>query len=165
MFQTIPVKKRMSWSFRPILIWIRWIGIDIREDDKHKSRWQIYGLLCLLFNLACEADVLNFLRRPELYYYSRPSEMDYSLSNSTDFNRAEYNSITSSWNGIIDFTNYAVHSIGSQLLLLTVIRPRWGNLMAILKRCESQLGDAKDFYVNMRKMSIFGVIYVIVMVS
>lgn len=149
----------IAWSFRPIFVWFRCIGINFM-DHHRKVCWLVYGILCFLINLTAEVDILYFLQRPELYNDKRKSENNSDTNITTD-DVAEFDSVTSSLNGIIDFTNYATHSLGSHIILLTILRFRWKRLFEIFKRCNSHLND-DEFYARLRRMSLFGVIYVIV---
>lgn len=135
-------------SFHPILVWFRCIGIDLMESSDNKLDrmfWLLYSISCFLLNLAAEVDILNFLKNPELYFTGG----------------AKLETATSSWNATIDFVNYATHSIGSHLILLTVVRTRLKRLLKVMLRCNSQ----RNFYTKLYRLSIFGVLYIILIVS
>lgn len=139
--------RKQEWSFRPILIWFRCIGIDLIESSEKKLDrifWLLYSISCFLLNLAVEVDILNFLKNPELYITGG----------------AKLETATSSWNATIDFVNYAAHSVGSHLILLAVVRPRLKRLLHVMHRCNSQ----RNFYTKLYRLSIFGVIYIFLIV-
>lgn len=145
----LALARNEKWSFRPILIGFRCIGIDLLESSNklHRRFCLFYSMLCLLLNLAAEVDILNFLKSPELFIMGE--------------DKLE-TTITSSWNAVIDFVNYAVHSLGSHLILLTFFRARLERLLNVMMhRCNSQW----NFYTKLYRLSIFGVIYIALTVS
>ena len=138
--------KDENWALNPILVFIRWIGIDLLGGGWF---FLFYSLLCLSLNLAAELDIVIFLKHPELY---------------TGKKYGSGMTATSSWNSFIDFSNYAVHSIGAHLILLKVVRTRWGKLLRSLHSC-CTLYRNHQFYNRLHKMSVFGVIYIILSVK
>jgi len=150
-------KGKLLYSLRPILFWIRCLGIDLLQDQRNRHVcclpywlwWLVYRLLALSLNLTSQIDVLYFLKNPELY-----------ISASSD---GEIESATFTWNRIIDYTNHVVHGIGSHLILLIVIRSRWNQLLEALRRCEHMMDP--NFYVRLRKITIFGVAYIVLLVK
>lgn len=93
-----------------------------------------------------------------LYYLQGKLKMG-SLERSGGLN---YETSTATWNSIIDFINYAVHGIGTHVLMLTVIRKRWINLMETFRSSEDMFSDER--YIRIRKVATYGVAYVILLV-
>ncbi len=69
---------------------------------------------------------------------------------------------TATWNWTIDFINYVAHGIGVHVILVTVVQAQWKDLMNILQRLLEEFPDAN--YIQIRRLSLFGVAYVILMV-
>lgn len=147
--------KCWAWSIFPLIIWTRILGVnlsDISNSSAKHHQWLIfaYGGFCLLCHLAGQIDIL--------YYLQGKLKMG-SLERSGGLN---YETSTATWNSIIDFINYAVHGIGTHVLMLTVIRKRWINLMETFRSSEDMFSDER--YIRIRKVATYGVAYVILLV-
>lgn len=134
-------------SFNPLLTWMRLIGIT-NVKSKCLSLEHVYGLLCLLFDVVGELDVLYYLKSPELY-----------ISAFGDC----FNSFTFSWNITVDFINFAIQGVGAHLILFVVVRHRLFHLLNALRHCEFILDSA--FYTRLRHLCIAGVIFIVGMVT
>lgn len=152
---TIPLS--FSWSIQPLVIWLRILGIDLIPDVSRGSssstrlkRWTMYsyGTLCFLCHLFWQIDILYFLHVHRV-------RVSFEIIGGSD-------TVTSLWNVIIDFSNYAIFSVGSHLLMLTVIRWRWKLMIQGIQCWRFAFND--HTYVIIRRMSCFGVIYIIVLV-
>ena len=142
---------RMSHSITPLLIWLQVIGISLPDHQQSSSSsscrsslFSIYGFFCFLLHLASQVYMISLLHNREFYALIMSVE--------------EVKSDTVSWNLFIDFINIAVIGIGSHFLLFFVVRGRWGRLLDAVMSCTPQL-DSK-FYDRLRKLSIFGSVYV-----
>jgi len=148
--------KSWAWSIFPLIIWTRILGVnlaDISNSSAKRHHWLIivHGGFCLLCHLAGHIDIL--------YYLQGKLKLG-SLEHSGGFN---FETSTATWNSVIDFLNYAVHGIGTHVIMLTVIRKRWIDLMEIFHRSEDVFSDER--YIRIRKIATFGVAYVILLVS
>lgn len=135
------------YSLSPVLKWLRLIGLDLIDTNVCCSPWLLYGLLSFFLNIAGQFDVLLFVARPEFYFSSDK----------------EAASTASSWNSIIDFTNHALHGVGSQLVLMAVVRNRWSSLLGALRRSGAHLDST--FYKRLHSMSFCGVVYIVFIVN
>jgi gustatory receptor len=147
--------KCWAWSIFPLIIWTRILGVNLSDKSNSSAKhhqWLIfaYGGFCLLCHLAGQIDIL--------YYLQGKLKMG-SLERSGGLN---FETSTATWNSIIDFINYAVHGIGTHVLMLTVIRKRWINLMETFRRSEDMFSDER--YIRIRKVATYGVAYVILLV-
>jgi hypothetical protein len=144
-----------SWSIRPLVIWIRILGVDLPDISNSLTRryqWRlwIYGVICFFSHAIGELDIIYFLHYKSRACFERAGGVNYGTT-------------TATWNTIIDYTNYAVHALAIHTVLVTVIRMRWIDLTEIFHR--SSLVFTDENYVRLRRMSFFGVIYVILLVS
>jgi len=69
-----------------------------------------YAATCLLANIASQLNVI-------IYIF-------FNLSSFSLDGKNKLETVTSSWNAIADFINYAIHGVGGHLILLTVIRSK-----------------------------------------
>ena len=140
---------------RPFVLWVRLLGIDLSDDEKRnatskKKKWFIicYATTCLLANIASQLNVI-------IYIF-------FNLSTFSLVEKNKLETVTSSWNAIADFINYAIHGVGGHLILLTVIRSRWTNLIQSLQFLDKSL-DPK-FFARLRRITIFSVAFIIIWV-
>lgn len=142
----------MHSSLVPILRWLQVLGMNLidRPSASYSYRFlsSIYGLVCFLLHLASQFYMLNMLRNREFYEAVHTMEEIF------------YDTV--SWNMFIDYINVAVCSLGSHLILLFVVRPRWSRLLEAIEDCASQLDS--QFFTTLRKICLFGPSYVITMV-
>lgn len=150
--------KCWSWSIFPMIIWMRILGVDLREISADSSvqrhhRWLmfLYSGFCFLCHLAGQIDILCYLQR---------NQKQGSLERSGGLH---FDTSTAAWNAVIDFVNYALHGIGTHVIMLTVVRKRWMDLMDTFHRSKDVF--THDKYIQIRKIATFGVAYVIFLVS
>jgi hypothetical protein len=138
-----------AWSIRPLVIWLRVIGVDFSVlSISSIRRWLIlvYRAFCFLLHFSCQINNLHF-------GYNTLLVEEHNHFGSTT---------TSTWNTFIDFINYFVHGVGIHIMLLTVIRTRWINMMDIFQRLHDIFTE--ENYIRIRKLSYWGIIYVILVV-
>ncbi len=149
-----------EWSIRPMIIWLRIIGVDLpgcsTSSVQRNRRWLIlvYRVICFLFHIFCQIHILHFMY-PMLLRALLNNQID-NLISSLD------TSSTAIWNMIIDFANYSIHGIGIHLILLTVIRVQWIDTIKTFQRLNIIFAD--ENWIRIRKISFVGVIYVILQV-
>ena len=151
----------LEWSIRPLVIWIRILGVDLPADISNSIYsccrcgfilLRIYGVICLLFRAIGEIEKCLFFLYCKKTTFERVGGVNYEWTT------------TATWNVIIDFTNYAVRSLGIHVMLVTVIRTRWIHfLMEISQRSTFVFTD--ENYVRLRRISFLGVVYVILLAS
>lgn len=152
--RTTSEKQQLLNNLRPILIWIRFLGIDLLKQQRNSNSslffylWLAYGLLTLSLNFASQVDVLYFFKNPESFRF---------------VSGGQFESETFFWNIIIDYTNHAIHGVGSHLIFFIIIRCRSGRLLEALRSCEHIMEPS--FFVRLRKLTIFGVAYIIILVN
>jgi hypothetical protein len=93
-------------------------------------------------------------------YYLQRNQKQGSLERSGGLH---FDTSTAAWNAVIDFVNYALHGIGTHVIMLTVVRKRWMDLMDTFHRSKDVF--THDKYIQIRKIATFGVAYVIFLVS
>jgi hypothetical protein len=150
-----PATTCWAWSIRPLIIWLRIIGVDLPDTSTpstQRNRWHIsvYRAFCFLLHASCQINILRYLFNTGLQVF---------LYQTDDLG---FGTTTANWNWIIDFTNYTIHGVGIHLVLLTVIRFQWIDTMEIFQRLNAIFTE--ENYIGIRKISYCGVIYVIVLV-
>ncbi len=155
--QLITINKSWSWSIQPAVIWIRILGVNLPDVYPTSFYWHyrglmfFYGVLCFLANAFSQISILYYL------YISR-IEDQLEIAGGARFNTA-----VASWNLIIDFCNYAINGMGTQIIFLFVIRPRWYGLLETFQRSQVTLND--ESFSRIWKISFLGIAYIIVAVS
>ena len=151
--------KCWSWSIQPLVTWIRILGVDLPEvcSTSYQSRYRwwmtFYGIFCFAANALGQFEVFSFLHVLQTKALSgtpeRVEEFDWTKTTILIY--------------IIDFCNYSVNGIGTQIIFLVVIRSRWIDLMDIFQK--SQVHFNGEHYSQIRKMSIIGIAYIIIVVK
>lgn len=150
-------KRCWAWSIRPLILWMRIIGVDLSDASSHsrrQHRWliHIYGVVCFLTHTFSQVNVVYYL------VFERDC-----LSNGQNDLLVIYDTVTATWNWIIDFVNYAVYGIAIHFMSLTLIRHRWNGLQNNFQHLQIVFTD-ESYYVKLRKVSLFSVAYVIILV-
>ena len=125
------LKLDFEWSFRPIILFLRFLGVDLLPPSTRIKRWMshCYALFCLfIFNFG-----INI-------YFRFLSEDEYNYKFTSI-----YNFVT---NGIITITYVSDHSIS-----LFFIRPRFANLMKLFRLLENEINDQRIF-IQIRRFTL-----------
>lgn len=146
----------LSWSFRPLLIFIRCIGIHLPSGQNincntkcHLTRkLAVHTWICLLFNFCSQVGDLYLIVE--------------QMSTSETIGQEPLDAITSYIYVIIDYSSYALAPLLCHLILLTIVRPRWAILMKSLHFLESQLDQ--QFFIKLRRITIIGTAFIILLV-
>ncbi|EFX88065.1 hypothetical protein DAPPUDRAFT_346837 [Daphnia pulex] len=145
-----------AWSIRPLIIWARILGVDLSDvspsSDSHQWLTVAYGIFCFLLHISGEINSIYYLYTTQTVHVSL--EQSYGLL---------FVTTTATWNWTIDFINYVAHGIGVHVILVTVVQAQWKDLMKIFQRLQEEFPDAN--YIQIRRLSLFGVAYVILMIS
>ena len=73
----------------------------------------------------------------------------------------EANDTTSSLNLAIESTNFAVNSIGIHMAIFFLLATKWRDLRAHLHNMEEHMSIQQENYLQLRRLSLTGVFYVI----
>lgn len=150
--------KNWFWSIRPLILWMRILGVDLPDastSSSRRHRWPmyIYGLVCFSTHAFSQVNIVHSL------VFKR----EYINCNDNPDGLPLYDTVTATWNWIIDFINYAVYGIGIHFMLLTLIRLRWNGLGNTFHPYQNVFTD--ENYDRLRKVSSFCVAYVILLVN
>lgn len=138
----------LNKSIRPLLVWMRFISIDLLRDGTSKSlcRWigLIYRYLAWLSTILVHLSIILFL-----FMSKNPSLQQWAS--------------ISTWNLVIDISNMAVRCIGVHSSIHFILTNNWNDLhRSLIVTNELQI---KINYSKTRQLSIIGVIYVVLTVS
>ena len=138
-------------SFVPILNWLRVIGIDLKEDQSTKWRiWKkIYQSTLLLINITVQVFYVIYVCRNKEAESAWIKEQNRTLSYSMLY--------------YLDAINVTVQVLGIQIGLIFLTKVRWNDLWNTLEEMKHLV--APTFHVQLRKISIVGVIYIILSVE
>lgn len=150
--QTLPTAECWEWSIRPLILWIRILGVDLPDGNYRRHRWwmYVYGGICFSSHAISQCDILHFV----LY--------EWKQVNNQESGELIHGTITATWNWIVDFMNYAIYGVGINFMLLTLIRLRWNRLKKSFQHFK--IIFTEENYVRIRQMSSFSVIYAILLV-
>ena len=140
------------WSVQPFLTWLKYLGVDLFNGNQIKSsRWFVfYRLFFLFLTIASQIACLFFV-------FKNNKQLSNSYVSDDGFN-----SDALAWNSAIDFTNYAIHSVGCHLVLISHFRVRWTSLAISFKCIESFM--KRNVFVAIRKASFAAILFVIITV-
>lgn len=141
----------LSWSLRPLLVFIRCIGIHLQSNGENKCHLTLkaaHTWICLLLNCSSQIGTLYFiLKRISLFEVIGQEPLD---------------TVTSSINIIIDYSNYTLTPLVTHFILLTIVRPRWSSLINCLHSLECQLDQ--QFFIKLRRITIVAIGFIILLV-
>ena len=146
------VENGWLWSIQPLVIWARWLGVDLSNGDRPKFCWWFVLYSVFVFFISIIFQVLCLI-----YVIDNHKEISitFTLEN-------RFNSDTFSWNTVMDFVNFAVHSLGTHVIFLSAFRTRWNLLGEAFQNLESFLKF--NFFSRIRKASILGLFWIILLV-
>ncbi|EFX87880.1 hypothetical protein DAPPUDRAFT_346911 [Daphnia pulex] len=148
------VEKGWLWSVQPLVTWAKWLGIDLSDlssgGRKKVSRWFVlYSVFVLLISVSLQLPCLSYIINNH-----KEISVTFTIENS-------YNSDTFSWNTAMDYVNFAVHSLATHVIFLSVFRARWNLLGETFQNLESFLKFS--FFDRIRKASILGLVWIILL--
>ena len=143
--------KDFNFSFGPLLNWLRVIGIDLKEDQSTKWRiWKtIYQSTLLLSNITVQIIHVIYTCTSEGSNISWIKEQNQTFSYSTLY--------------YLDSINVTAQILGIHIGLIFLTKVRWNDLWNTLEEMKHLV--APTFHVQLRKISIVGVIYIILSVE
>lgn len=147
------VEKGWLWSIQPLVTWAKWLGIDLSSGERQKCSWWfvLYSVFVLFISISIQLPCLNYVIDNH-----KIISITFTIENS-------YNSDTFSWNTVMDFVNFAVHSLGTHVIFLSVFRARWNLVGETFQNLELFLKFS--FFDRIRKASILGLVWIILLVS
>jgi len=150
---TYPVKD-ITWSFNPFVTWMRFLGVDLNwSSSKSKNR----AIFAVIFSVVFL--FLNFYVHITFLY----STWEHFSQILNAFSASK--SLASSVNVFIEHSTYAFISISSQLCLLYICKSRWLNVYRSIQSTECQQKVPDSDCVQLRKLTIAGLCYILVIVS
>ena len=142
----------LTWSLRPLLIFIRCIGIPLPSGEnisKVKCHLNVVHTgICFLFNCCSQMGLLYFILK--------------RISLSEVIAQETLDTVTSSINIIIDYSNYALAPLLCHFILLAIVRPRWTAMITSLSCLECQLDQ--QFFIKLRRITIVGIGFIVLLV-
>ena len=137
----------------PFLNWMEIFGVRPCPPKGSKFRWFCWFFhrwVCLLLTIA----VLTF----NIFYF-KCNTKDIVASLSISKNPTK----TFSWNVFIDYVNTIVHILSAHLSLFFILFKNWNGLQDALHQLSNCFNS--EYKVKFRKISIIGIIYIILLVS
>ena len=143
-----PCGREFANSLRPLLIWIRVIGIDLNTFEARSvfGRWAhfIFGSLMIMANIGLSIHAIDLF--------------EYGLTRKTQRR-------TFQWNVFTHHVIFSVRNVVIHLALFTFVKREWNRLFTALRKLEVLIKLTDSFYRNIRWICFFGVLYVILKVT
>ena len=150
---TYPVKD-ITWSFNPFVTWMRFLGVDLNWSSSKSRNRAIFALIFSVVFL-----ILNFY----VHVSFLCSTWDHLNQILDAYSSSK--SMASSVNVFIEHYTYAFNSISSQLCLLFMCKSRWLSVYRSIQSTECQQKVTDSDCVQLRKLTIAGLCYILVIVS
>ena len=148
---TYPVKD-ITWSFNPFVTWMRILGVDLNwSASRNRTIFALISSCLFLF--------LNFY--VHISFLCSTWEHLNQILNAYSASK----SLASSVNVFIEHSTYTLNSISSQLCLLFMCKSRWLSVYHSIQSTECQQKVTDSDCVQLRKLTIAGLCYVLVIVS
>lgn len=144
------VEKGWLWSVQPLVISAKCLGINLSNGNRQSTCWWFITVLVLLFFIITQFLCLKFVIN------------NYKETSQTFIFEINNNSDTFAWNTVMDFVNFAVHSLGIHIMFVFAFRSRWCLLVEAFQNLES-FSDF-NFFNKIRKASILGAFWIIILV-
>lgn len=135
-------QKTFEWSLRPVLNWLRFLGIALETQRyspvRNRRYWYATGFGIILFF----GNMLRFT----FAMYQNIMEIYSNDSNSNVAVFRRHTSSTIQWNSFIYWSNEFVLSVGIQLAVMASTILNWEDLAGTLRQMEiNQLFDLQHF--------------------
>ena len=124
-------RSQITQSLRPLMMLLRFLGVDLISEEKSSKLIILYSSFCLLLNVAGQLDVLFYL------FKSRTELWNVSYCNL-----------------VIDYVNFAIQNVGGHLILLFFFRRDWDNLIQSLFLVEDLLKP--QFFIKLHRVAWIG---------
>ena len=144
-----------AWSFKPILVWMKLIGIDLNSSQQLRSRICRYSqLLHRVFTLLLISGhgIYKGLKicgvvpkSPETY----PSSKSLTLERTIE----------------LYFITYITYNLATHVLLMAVTAVKWKELWQTLQQIEDQFLLDNDHFQQCRKVVIIGLSMLALVIS
>jgi hypothetical protein len=151
-------EKNLNWCLRPIVFWMKIIGIHLHNNCSQESSFRNYITIVFCnihsYGLCLANIVLNTVYLINSLYKRNSS------TNATNSSKAN----TLFWNACIDDINYCFHSISVHLITFFVVSS-WNKIIHSLKATENFLPQIYQInYSKLNKLCAAGVFYIIISV-
>ena len=134
-----------EWSFQPLVIWMRVMGIQLHQSSGTHLCNILYGLLMFLFPFGCRCFDLSM------------SKIFSAIK--IDGQKLDSDQYDDMWNLAVSDIRDILETLGIHLVMFVVSFWRWRPLWRMLQKMERAIAFGNDFYVTMRKASIGVVVY------
>ena len=153
----------LSWSLRPILILLRFLGVDLYDRNNKEQESKIhfllkafYFLVLFVCNVFAQAGSLTIAI---FRFTGKVTSQAYENQRETEIQKTAISLL----NELVDYLNFTINCIVSHLLLLTVVRKQWKKLIESFHLLEKQQLETQ-FFIQLRRVSILGSILIVTLV-
>lgn len=143
------VPTNLEWCWKPVLVLLCVVGVDLRDPTGFLSSRSFYSLLCLALTLFSHGLNCYFTTQ---FIFMVPGQ--YPNLKATH---------TLIWSVIINDTDNALHSVGIHLALLLMARLNWKGLWRAFQQVERRFD--RELHASLRRTSIAAVIAIVLIVK
>ena len=136
--------KDFDWSLRPIMGWLRMIGIELNGDESTSIRRRVNQLFLFGCHLSLHATFFVYLLMN--------GEME------SVWIKGSQDTITFYSTFVADLINMSVNAIATHFLLLFHISKKWNQLQLCLGSMKRHCDP--DLMTKLRRMNVIAVIYI-----
>ena len=145
--------KNFLWSFKPVLMWMQLIGIDLSSSQQqfhsntHRYCLHLYAVFMFLFDAASMLSFMYFLVEGIVF---PPSNLMSSTSKRIIYLNS-FNSIAS--------------ILSAHFLLITVTAAKWNELWQILQQIQTKFPLNDNHFRQCRKAAVISLLMLFVVIS
>ena len=145
-------KNNFAYNLKPMLIWMKLLGVDLDLNDRKPARFGLFNILMLIWALFWFFNDTSSYILSEIYWTQ--SQLGQHLGNSRTIMTCK----------TINHVNYLVHSTGIHLGLLFLAYVHWPRLWETIRKIDSEINDANksDLYRRARRVTC---IYLVILVN
>ena len=148
------VNKDFDWSLKPLITWMRILGIfPPLQTINNKGAKGIFNLVFRISTWLVTGSIQLYLVYVVLF------------GNSNSFFVAAKYKSTSKWNNMFFYTTHMLHTIGIHSFILISFNYHWKNFQTSLESTETQQLRRHIPYANLRKWCFYGILYIFISVS
>lgn len=156
-------QQTFEWSLKPVMAWMRCIGVDMAHASPHVTTWPAgwKGRLMITLGWLCLAHELlgHTWNSHALWTFLHRLNPPYNVTTEKKLQPA----LTEMSCYIIDTANLAIHCWGVHLTAAFIARPRWPGLMEAFQRLDGLFGV--EFHRRLRRSSWLAIGLVILVVG
>ena len=149
-------KNSFAYSLKPMLIWMKLLGVDLDLNERKPARFGLFNILMLIWALFWFFNDTSSYILSEIYWTR--SQFGDHLGNSATIMTCK----------TINNVNYLVHSTGIHLGLLFLAYFHWPKLWATIKKIDSEINANKSNYLlyrRARRATCINLVILVTMVS